>query len=185
MVILSTLALSLMIGNHWLAPLLLRGSWSARAGRNLRGSVLLQRRLIILAVVLLSWMYSRAIAGSEALADIGALSFSALATLAPALGFAIWRPQTPPRAVLWGLLAGFALWRGRMPEPVVIAGDAILRHLSLLFVPAGVGLIAFGDRLAREGLQIVIVLVLSTAITMTVTALVFRALTRDDEGDAA
>jgi signal transduction histidine kinase/Na+/proline symporter len=110
MVILATLALSLMIGNHWLAPLLLRGSWGERAGRNLRGSVLLQRRLIILGVVLLAWTYSRAIAGSEALADIGALSFSAVATLAPALGFAIWRPQTPPRAVLVGLLAGFAIW---------------------------------------------------------------------------
>lgn len=122
MVILSTLALSLMIGNHWLAPLLLRGSWGARAGRNLRGSVLLQRRLIILAVVLLAWMYSRAIAGSEALADIGALSFSALATLAPALGFAIWRPQTPPRAALWGLLAGFALWSWVLLLPSLVEG---------------------------------------------------------------
>ncbi|ODU48420.1 PAS-domain containing protein [uncultured Aquimonas sp.] len=122
MVILSTLALSLMIGNHWLAPLLLRGSWGARAGRNLRGSVLLQRRLIILAVVLLAWIYSRAIAGSEALADIGALSFSALATLAPALGFAIWRPQTPPRAVLWGLLAGFALWCWVLLLPSLVEG---------------------------------------------------------------
>lgn len=122
MVILSTLALSLMIGNHWLAPLLLRGSWSARAGGNLRGSVLLQRRLIILAVVLLAWLYSRAIAGSEALADIGALSFSAVATLAPALGFAIWRPQTPPRAVLAGLLAGFALWCWLLLLPSLLEG---------------------------------------------------------------
>ncbi|MCZ8259731.1 MAG: CidA/LrgA family protein [Beijerinckiaceae bacterium] len=95
------------------------------------------------------------------------------------------RLPIPGPVIGLALLAGFALWRGRMPEPVVIAGDAILRHLSLLFVPAGVGLIAFGDRLAREGLLIVIVLVLSTAITMTVTALVFRALTRDDEGNAA
>lgn len=110
MVILATLALSLMIGNHWLAPLLLRRSWGARAGGSLRGSVLLQRRLIILAVLLLAWIYSRAIAGSDALADIGALSFSAVATLAPALAFAIWRPQTPARAVLWGLWGGFAVW---------------------------------------------------------------------------
>lgn len=122
MVILSTLALSLMIGNHWLAPLLLRGSWSQRAGGNLRARVLLQRRLIILAVVLLAWLYSRAIAGSEALADIGALSFSAVATLAPALGFAIWRPQTPPRAVLAGLVAGFALWCWLLLLPSLLEG---------------------------------------------------------------
>lgn len=95
------------------------------------------------------------------------------------------RLPVPGPVIGLALLAGFALWRGRMPEPVVIAGDAILRHLSLLFVPAGVGLIAFGDRLAREGLLLVIVLVLSTAITMTVTALVFRAMTRKDSEDAA
>src|SRR5690606_26581590 len=97
MVIIATLALSVMIGNHWLAPLLVRGRWSQRAG-DLRGAVLTQRRVGILAVVLLAWLYSRAIVGNEALADIGALSFSGLATLAPAVLFAVWRPRTPPAA---------------------------------------------------------------------------------------
>ena len=112
MVILSTLALSVMIGNHWLAPLLVRSSWATGGGKgvDLRGAVLMQRRVGILAVVLLAWLYSRAIAGSDALADIGALSFSGLATLAPAVGFAVWRPQTPARAVLVGLLAALAVW---------------------------------------------------------------------------
>ncbi|MCX7034935.1 MAG: PAS-domain containing protein [Arenimonas sp.] len=112
MVILSTLALSVMIGNHWLAPLLVRGPWALGSGKgvDLRGAVLMQRRIGILAVVLLAWLYSRAIAGSDALADIGALSFSGLATLAPAVGFAVWRPQTPPRAVLVGILAAVAVW---------------------------------------------------------------------------
>jgi len=112
MVILSTLALSVMIGNHWLAPLLVRSSWAQGRGKgvDLRGAVLMQRRIGILAVVLLAWFYSRAIAGSDALADIGALSFSGLATLAPAVGFAVWRPQTPARAVLVGLLAAVAMW---------------------------------------------------------------------------
>ena len=110
MVILATLSLSLMIGNHWLAPLRVRGAWAQPGGPNRRGEVLLQRRLGILGVVLLAWAYSRAIAGSDALADIGAVSFSALATLAPALGFALWRPQTPPRAVLAGLALAVAMW---------------------------------------------------------------------------
>ena len=169
MVILSTLALSLMIGNHWLAPLLLRGSWGARAGRNLRGSVLLQRRLIIVAVVLLAWIYSRAIAGSEALADIGALSFSALATLAPALGFAIWRPQTPPRAVLWGLLAGFAGWCWVLLLPSLVEGfggsAAWLRE-----GPFGIGLLAPETALGlgewnRTGRALVLSLLLGSLLT--------------------
>ncbi|PRH81332.1 hybrid sensor histidine kinase/response regulator [Arenimonas caeni] len=110
MVILATLALSVMISNHWLAPLLVRGRWGGGAGADLRGAVLAQRRIGILVVVLLAWGYSRLVAGSDALADIGALSFSALATLAPAVAFAVWRPQLPARAVLAGLVVAFALW---------------------------------------------------------------------------
>lgn len=109
MVIVSTLTLSLMIGNHWLAPGLLRGAWSTPGG-DLRGSVLRLRRVGIVAIMLCAWAYHRLIGDNAALADVGAVSFSALATLAPALGFAVWRPQTPPRAVVAGIAAGFAIW---------------------------------------------------------------------------
>lgn len=109
MVVVSTLTLSLMIGNHWLAPGLLRGAWSTPGG-DLRGSVLRLRRVGIVAIMLCAWAYHRLIGDNAALADVGAVSFSALATLAPALGFAVWRPQTPPRAVVAGIAAGFATW---------------------------------------------------------------------------
>ena len=110
MVVVSTLTLSLMIGNHWFAPGLLRGAWSRHDGGDLRGHVLLLRRGGIVATMLLAWAYSRLIAGSDALADVGAVSFSALATLVPALGFAVWRPKTPARAAQAGILLGFAAW---------------------------------------------------------------------------
>ena len=106
MVVVSTLTLSLMIGNHWFAPGLLRGAWSRNDGGDLRGSVLALRRIGIVAIMLLAWAYSRLVAGSEALADVGAVSFSALATLVPALAFAVWRPQTPPRAAVVGRARG-------------------------------------------------------------------------------
>lgn len=84
-----------------------------------------------------------------------------------------------------GLLAGFAMLRGATPQRIEEAGDALLKHLSLLFVPAGVGLIAFGERLLNEGARLILVLIASTAITMIATALIFRALTRKSpEGDA-
>lgn len=128
MVIVSTLTLSLMIGNHWLTPLWLRGVWAphrpapaAASGQpDLRRAVLMQRRIGILAIVLLAWGYSRLIAGNDALADVGALSFSALGALAPALGFALWRPQTPPRAVLLGIAAAVALWVWLLLVPVLV-----------------------------------------------------------------
>src|SRR3546814_7064386 len=67
MVVVSTLTLSLMIGNHWFAPGLLRGAWSHGGDDgDRRGDVLLLRRVGIAATMLLAWAYSRQIAGSDA-----------------------------------------------------------------------------------------------------------------------
>ncbi len=110
MVVVSTLTLSLMIGNHWFAPGLLRGAWARAGGGDHRRELVWLRRVGICVIMLLAWGYSRLIGGGNVLADIGAVSFSALATLVPVLAFAIWRPQTPPRAAIAGVLAGFITW---------------------------------------------------------------------------
>ncbi len=63
-------------------------------------------------------------------------------------------------------------------EPVKAAADVLLAHLSLLFVPVGVGVITHLDLVSRYGSQLLAVIVLSTWIGMSVTALVLRALLR-------
>jgi putative effector of murein hydrolase LrgA (UPF0299 family) len=68
--------------------------------------------------------------------------------------------------------------RGRMAKAVEPASTALLGHLSLLFVPAGVGLIVHFNRLGNEWLPISVTLLLSTIITMAVTALVMQWVTR-------
>jgi len=111
MVIMAAITLSIMIGNHWLAPALLRGAVAAGAPqRDLRGTVLLLRRLAIAAILLLAWGYSRAFGDASALADIGALSFSALAQLAPGVVAAVYAAHLPRRAIEGGLVAGLLLW---------------------------------------------------------------------------
>ena len=110
MVVVATLTLSLMVSNHFVAPLLVRAGWGRGERGDLRGAVLMQRRLAILAIVLLAWGYSRVLARSDALADIGAISFSALAGLAPATLAAVYRPQIGARAVGAGLVAGTLVW---------------------------------------------------------------------------
>ena len=122
MVVVSTLTLSLMIGNHWFAPGLLRSTW-ARAGGDHRRELVWLRRAGIFVIMLLAWAYSRLIGGGNVLADIGGISFSAMATLVPVLGFAIWRPQTPPRAAIAGLLAGFATWAWVLLLPSLLQGN--------------------------------------------------------------
>ncbi|GAB2517672.1 hybrid sensor histidine kinase/response regulator [Lysobacter humi (ex Lee et al. 2017)] len=141
MVVVSTLSLSLMIGNHWFAPGLLRGAWARGGGSDLSGSVLALRRVGIVGVMLFAWFYSRVIAGNAALADVGAVSFSALATLAPALGFAVWRPQTPPRAATAGIAIGFAAWAWILLVPLLVEATGA-RPAWLLDGPLGIAWLA-------------------------------------------
>lgn len=56
--------------------------------------------------------------------------------------------------------------------------DTLLRNLSLLFVPAAVGVIQHGAVLRAHGVAIVLALLLSTIATLAVTALVFAAVSR-------
>jgi holin-like protein len=67
-------------------------------------------------------------------------------------------------------------------------GKGLLGHLSLLFVPAGVGVVQRLDVLATQGLALAAALVISTLLTLIVTVLSFRAasrLMRADESAAA
>ncbi|MAZ05144.1 CidA/LrgA family protein [Marinobacter sp. SS8-8] len=68
--------------------------------------------------------------------------------------------------------------RGRTPVSVDQASTALLSHLSLLFVPAGVGMMAHFGRIADEWVPITLALLLSTVITMVATALIMQVTTR-------
>ena len=68
--------------------------------------------------------------------------------------------------------------RGKAPESVDQASTALLSHLSLLFVPAGVGMMAHFGRIADEWIPITLALLLSTVITMVATALIMQVTTR-------
>ncbi|HSH07496.1 MAG TPA: CidA/LrgA family protein [Burkholderiales bacterium] len=70
------------------------------------------------------------------------------------------------------------LARGSAPEPLRTTANGLLAHLSLLFVPAGVGVMLHFERLGAEWLPILVALVASTVITIGVAALVMRALQR-------
>lgn len=68
--------------------------------------------------------------------------------------------------------------RGKAPESVEQASTALLSHLSLLFVPAGVGMMVHFGRIADEWVPITLALLLSTLVTMAATALIMQITTR-------
>jgi putative effector of murein hydrolase LrgA (UPF0299 family) len=70
-------------------------------------------------------------------------------------------------------------------ERVAAVAEFLLAHLSLLFVPVGVGVMTHLGLLGQYGLRLGVVIVLSTWVGLGVTALVLRALMRRDGVDTA
>jgi holin-like protein len=95
-------------------------------------------------------------AAGEALAHALALPFPG-----PVIGMALLLP---------------ALQANWVRVPVQAAAELLLAHLSLLFIPIGVGVITHLDLVSRYGVRLLAVIVLSTWIGMAVTALVLRGL---------
>ena len=77
-----------------------------------------------------------------------------------------------------GLLFAGLAWRGDVPEPLERTCQGLLEHLSLLFVPAGVGIMVHFARISGEWLPILAAVLVSTALAIAVSALVMRALMR-------
>jgi holin-like protein len=86
------------------------------------------------------------------------------------------RLPVPGPVVGMALLFVSLLMRGTASGDLHDTTSGLLRHLSLLFVPAGVGVMAHLGRLTDEWLPVSVSLVLSTLATVAVTALVMRAL---------
>lgn len=66
------------------------------------------------------------------------------------------------------------LVRGHVPEDMGAVTSELLQNLSLLFVPAGVGVILHARLLADNLVALSLALVLSTALTIAVTGLLMR-----------
>lgn len=75
------------------------------------------------------------------------------------------------------LLGGF-LVRPALAERVLPTSQAILSHLSLLFVPAGVGVISHADALGKTGPALLAALLASTVLALMAGALTFVLLAR-------
>jgi holin-like protein len=85
-----------------------------------------------------------------------------------------------------GLLVLVALLQvQRLRAPAGAAADALLQHLSLLFVPVGVGVMAHGALVGQHGLRMAVALLVSTWLGLAVTAWVLDALWPDDAEAAA
>ncbi len=84
-----------------------------------------------------------------------------------------------PGPVIGMLLLLLALRWQSVREPVAACAGFLLSHLSLLFVPVGVGVMTHLGLLSQYGVRMLVVILLSTWIGLAVTALVLRAFRSD------
>ncbi|WP_134680761.1 ATP-binding protein [Paracoccus ravus] len=152
MVVVSAIAVSTMMANHWLVPIWL---WlrkehypaSARtgpAGEDLKALMLLARRIAILAIIGAGWAYHQLSGGTSALALMGIVAFSGMAQVLPSIVAGLmWRGATR-RGAVFGIVCGSAIWLcliflpslglaapPRMPAGIDPFAGAVLLSLSV------------------------------------------------------
>ena len=108
MVIVATIALSTMLCNDLVMPVLLR--LLAIQQVDLSRVLLFIRRCSIVFVLLLGYLYYRLIGESYTLVTMGLVSFAAAAQFGPAILFGVFWKDASRRAAICGLSAGFLLW---------------------------------------------------------------------------
>jgi Na+/proline symporter/nitrogen-specific signal transduction histidine kinase len=111
MIIVETVALSTMVSNDLVMPLLLRAARQyVSRQRTVMGIVLAIRRGTIVLVLLLGYFYASTIGGSYTLVTIGLVSFVAALQFAPVIVAALYWKGATKAGALSALIGGFAMW---------------------------------------------------------------------------
>lgn len=109
MVVVETIALSTMVSNDLIAPLLLRSS-DFSSDRNLGRALLVVRRVAILLVMGAALGWALALPENARLAAIGLIAFAAMAQFAPVLVLAVFGSNRDASAAKASLATGLVLW---------------------------------------------------------------------------
>jgi holin-like protein len=104
--------------------------------------------------------------------------------LVTAIGLPVPGPVCGMALLFTGLLI-----HGGIPDGLASVADELLGNLSLLFVPAGVGVVLHLGLLRTDILPVSVALVISTLLTVAITALMMQAFNRrataaKERGDA-
>ncbi|MET3925427.1 sensor histidine kinase [Devosia sp. 2618] len=111
MIILESIALSIMVSNHIVMPLVLRFSSAGTGdGQGVTSMVLMARRFSIVLILSLGFFYFFFTRDSNALAPIGLISFTAIAQFFPAVIAALFWREASLKAATAAIAAGFVFW---------------------------------------------------------------------------
>jgi Na+/proline symporter/signal transduction histidine kinase len=138
MVIVASVALSIMISNDIILPLFLRrmAKQYMAEQEDLSQLILNIRRAAIFVILVAAFLYYREITNNTRLASIGLISFAAVAQFAPAFfGGLVWRGANARGAVI-GMLSGIAVWAYTLLLPSLAPPDTAIVQYGLFGLEA-------------------------------------------------
>lgn len=121
MVIVASIALSIMIGNNLVLPLIIRPDLMNEKGdTSLPYRLIWIRRMSIIVVLLLAYGYFKSVGEDYSLVSIGLISFTAVAQFAPALIAGLYWKRATKFGAFAGLFMGFVIWAYTLPLPTLV-----------------------------------------------------------------
>ncbi|MEO1662195.1 MAG: PAS-domain containing protein [Pseudomonadota bacterium] len=149
MVIVATIALSNMVTNELIVPAMMRSGNFANLSGDAGARILSIRRFVIVGIIFLAYGYFRIGGSSEALAQIGLLSFAAAAQFAPALIGAIYWRGAKQVGAIWGLSLGLAAWFYTLFIPAILGREVLMTIIPGWLDPHALLGMGFGDSLTH------------------------------------
>lgn len=126
MIIVSTSALSVMMSNNLLVPIVLKNKYLANTlEKSLNTVVLRGKQIMIVFMLLLAYLYFKLVGEQFSLVSIGLISFVGIAQFAPALLGGIFWKSGNYKGALSGIIVGFTVWFFTLVLPTLVSAELL------------------------------------------------------------
>ncbi len=156
MVVVELTAISAMVSNEIVLPLVSRAMRERRAGSTIGGLIVLVRRVTMVVIAGLAWVYYLGVRGVEGPTDLGLTALTAFAQLVPPLLGGIYWRRGHAHGALAGVAAGIVVWAIAIAAPAFVAplgapADGLGNDLWPIHSGSGVQSAIFTSLIANTG----------------------------------
>lgn len=131
MIIVASLTLSQMLSNDVILPLLIRKQKNRNTIPDYSSALILTRRLTVIFVIVMAWLYQHSLAENVALTAIGLIAFALAVQLAPAIIFGLYWHRGNAMGVYAGLASGTLIWFITLMVPLLCNAGFISEDVLL------------------------------------------------------
>lgn len=154
MIIVASIALSIMVSNHIIMPIILRSASNIGQGdgQGVTNLLLISRRISIMLILTLGFLYFSLTGDSDALAPIGLISFAGVAQFLPAILAGLYWREASLAGAAGGIVVGFVIWAWTMFLPSFATVSPTVADI-LLHGPWGIGFLRPENLFGLDGLD--------------------------------